>query len=537
MNPPLRSAEDRGRAARRRSPTARSTRSPPTTPRTPWRRRRPSSTRRRPGTIGLETALAAVLTAPGRDRRAHAGARDRRAVDQPARILGAGDHGGPIEPGRPANLVVFDPSAEWAVEPPVRVEEPELRVPGPRAAGPGRAHGVPRGARRRRREGATVTAGPAALLVLEDGSAFRGTAFGAAGEGFGEAVFNTGMSGYQEVLTDPSYAGQVVTMTAPHRATTGRTPRIRSPVACRCRGSSCARSRAAPRSWRADRFAGRRARARRRRRASRASTPGASRCASAIAGAMRCGVSTVDLDAGSLLERVRSQPPDGGRRPGEGRELGRALRGAATSWDRRATSAGRVYRVAAYDFGIKRNILRRLAAARDRGDRGAGHDAGRRGALGRVRRRVPVERSRRPRRDDVRDRRRPRAARDGAGVRHLPRPPAARPRARRATFKLPFGHRGANQPCRTCATGRVEITSQNHGFAVDPTGGARRDVARTDVRARRAHPLEPERRRRRGPALPRRPGVQRAVPPRGRRRAARRALPVRRVPRADGGRA
>ena len=60
-----------------------------------------------------------------------------------------------------------------------------------------------------------------ALLVLEDGSAFRGKAFGATGETFGEAVFNTAMSGYQEVLTDPSYAGQIVTMTAPHQGNYG----------------------------------------------------------------------------------------------------------------------------------------------------------------------------------------------------------------------------------------------------------------------------------------------------------------------------
>ena len=60
-----------------------------------------------------------------------------------------------------------------------------------------------------------MSAGPPALLALEDGSTFRGSGFGAEGESFGEAVFNTGMAGYQEVLTDPSYAGQIVTMTAP----------------------------------------------------------------------------------------------------------------------------------------------------------------------------------------------------------------------------------------------------------------------------------------------------------------------------------
>ena len=59
------------------------------------------------------------------------------------------------------------------------------------------------------------------MLVLEDGSAFHGTAFGAEGESFGEAVFNTGMSGYQEVLTDPSYAGQIVVMTSPHQGNYG----------------------------------------------------------------------------------------------------------------------------------------------------------------------------------------------------------------------------------------------------------------------------------------------------------------------------
>ena len=66
-----------------------------------------------------------------------------------------------------------------------------------------------------------MNGGPAAVLVLEDGSAFRGTGFGATGEGFGEAVFNTAMSGYQEVLTDPSYAGQVVAMTAPEQGNYG----------------------------------------------------------------------------------------------------------------------------------------------------------------------------------------------------------------------------------------------------------------------------------------------------------------------------
>ena len=64
-------------------------------------------------------------------------------------------------------------------------------------------------------------AGPPAILVLEDGTTFRGTAFGADGETFGEMVFNTGMTGYQETLTDPSYCRQIVAMTAPHIGNTG----------------------------------------------------------------------------------------------------------------------------------------------------------------------------------------------------------------------------------------------------------------------------------------------------------------------------
>jgi len=65
------------------------------------------------------------------------------------------------------------------------------------------------------------TARPPALLVLEDGTTFRGTGYGADGETFGEAVFNTGMTGYQETLTDPSYCRQIVAMTAPHIGNTG----------------------------------------------------------------------------------------------------------------------------------------------------------------------------------------------------------------------------------------------------------------------------------------------------------------------------
>src|SRR5204862_1200888 len=80
---------------------------------------------------------------------------------------------------------------------------------------PGPAHGAGCQARM------LTDPGPPALLVLEDGTAFAGTGFGAAGEAFGEAVFATGMTGYQETLTDPSYCRQIITMTSPHIGNTG----------------------------------------------------------------------------------------------------------------------------------------------------------------------------------------------------------------------------------------------------------------------------------------------------------------------------
>src|SRR5450631_3507456 len=69
--------------------------------------------------------------------------------------------------------------------------------------------------------GPASDSGPPALLVLEDGTTFRGAVYGAGGESFGEAVFNTAMTGYQETLTDPSYCRQIVAMTAPHIGNTG----------------------------------------------------------------------------------------------------------------------------------------------------------------------------------------------------------------------------------------------------------------------------------------------------------------------------
>ncbi len=281
-----------------------------------------------------------------------------------------------------------------------------------------------------------MTAGPAALLVLEDGSAFRGTAFGSTGEGFGEAVFNTGMSGYQEVLTDPSYAGQVVAMTAPHQGNYGTNDQ--DPESGRVHVSGFVVREVARRAsnWRATGSL-----ADELERAGVVGLEGVDTRRLTLRlrdrGAMRCGLSTDDLDAGSLLERVRSQPPMQGADLAKGVSsdepyAARDLVGPASD------DLGPVYRVAAYDFGLKRNILRRLAAAgieatvvpattpaaevRSGGydgvflSNGPGDPAATTYGI-----------------DACRE-----AARDDAGLRHLPGAPAPRPRARWAHLQAPL---------------------------------------------------------------------------------------------------
>ncbi|HEX9122459.1 MAG TPA: glutamine-hydrolyzing carbamoyl-phosphate synthase small subunit [Actinomycetota bacterium] len=305
-----------------------------------------------------------------------------------------------------------------------------------------------------------------ALLALEDGSVFRGRAFGATGESFGEAVFNTAMSGYQEVLTDPSYAGQIVAMTSPHQGNYGTNDL--DPESGRVRVAGLAVREASRRasSWRAER------------------TLAEELSASGVVGiegidtrrltlrlrergAMRCGVSTEDLEPASLVERVRSIPGM------EGADLARTVTTgepfeAAELVGPASTLAGKVFRVAAYDFGMKRTILRLLAAA--------GCE-------------ITVLPAQTPASDVLG------GGFDGVFLSNGPGDPAATRYGIEAaqallgevpvfgiclghqllglalggrTYKMKFGHRGANQPVKDLRTGRVEITSHNHGFAVDP---------------------------------------------------------------------
>ena len=310
-----------------------------------------------------------------------------------------------------------------------------------------------------------------ALLVLEDGTAFRGTGFGAPGETFGEAVFNTAMAGYQEVLTDPSYLGQIVTFTAPHIGNYGVNPSDAESDAIRVAGLVVREPSRRASSWRStgtltEHLAD----------AGVVGIGGVDTRRLTLrvrdAGAMGCAVSTVDLDPGSLVERVRAHPGMEGADLAAAASCTEAYEAAAVVGPvERANGSrvGRVFRVAAYDFGIKRNILRQL------------HANGCETTVFPARTAAAEVLS---------------GGFDGVFLSNGPGDPAATgygiDAARTfldagvptfgiclghqllalalggATYKMKFGHRGVNQPVKDLDTGRIEISSHNHGFAVDP---------------------------------------------------------------------
>ena len=316
-----------------------------------------------------------------------------------------------------------------------------------------------------------------ALLALEDGTWFEGRSLGARGETFGEAVFNTGMSGYQEVLTDPSYARQIVVMTAPQQGNYGVNRDDAESRAIRAAGFVVREAARRPSSWRSE-----------------ASLDEylASEGVVAIedldtraltlhirdAGAMRAAISTEDLDPVSLASRAALAEEMSGADLArtvsvQGPYDASALVGAPVSRD------GQTFRVAALDWGLKMNSLRLLA--RSGADtvvfpaqtpaneilaggfdgvflsNGPGDPAATRYAVDTTRKllgRVPLF---------------------GICLGHQVLGLALGGR----TYKLKFGHRGSNQPVLDAETGRVEITSHNHGFAVAPdsfrTWGAAQD--------------------------------------------------------------
>jgi carbamoyl-phosphate synthase small subunit len=307
-----------------------------------------------------------------------------------------------------------------------------------------------------------------ALLVLEDGSSFIGTSFGAGGETFGEAVFNTGMSGYQEVLTDPSYAAQIVTMTSPQIGNYGVNEDDPESGRVQVAGFVVREASRRASSWRAGSTIGRLLEEQgvvgiegvdTRRLTVRIRTQGA----------MRAAISTVDLDPASLTARVRDMPGMAGADLAQSVSAETSYR-AADLVGAPSPELGRVFRVGAYDFGMKRNSLRLLA---DTGmdctvfpaatpaetvlaegfdgvflSNGPGDPSATRYGVAAAQAllgRVPLF---------------------GICLGHQLLALALGGR----TYKMRFGHRGVNQPVKDVRTGRVEITTHNHGFAVDPDG-------------------------------------------------------------------
>ena len=317
-----------------------------------------------------------------------------------------------------------------------------------------------------------------AILALEDGTWYRGVSAGAQGEARGEVVFNTSMTGYQEVLTDPSYAGQIVTMTAPQIGNYGVAPGDAESQAPRVAGFVMREASPVASNWRAEGTL----RDYLIRHNIVAIADIDTRALTRVlrsAGVMRGVIATGQVDPAELVEKARAIPKMEGADlvrgvtcdlPFEWRELAHA-----GDIDHREfgippeARARRRLRVAAYDFGVKYNILRRLDAY--------GCDVHVFPATAPAQELMKIE----P---------------DGIFLSNGPGDPAALPYAidnvrelvttdvpmfgiclghqilglavGGQTFKLKFGHRGANHPVKELHSGKVEITSQNHGFAVDP---------------------------------------------------------------------
>ena len=313
-----------------------------------------------------------------------------------------------------------------------------------------------------------------ALIALEDGTVYRGRSFTGPVDTTGEVVFNTSMSGYQEILTDPSYCGQIVTMTYPLIGSYGVNAGDVESGRIQVRALLVKEYQGFPSNWRSEKSLADYLKD--------AGVPGIEGVDTRaltrrirMAGAMRAAISTEDLDPDSLVEKARRSPSM------EGLDLVREVTCAAAYLFRDGLAvplegpledftwpgdAG-AWRVVAVDYGIKTNILRSLE---------------KRNCTVLV---VPA---------DVSSETIERLSPHGLFLSNGPGDPAAVTYAvdtirqqvgRRPafgiclghqllalalggrTFKLKFGHRGGNQPVKDLATGKVEITSQNHGFCVD----------------------------------------------------------------------
>jgi carbamoyl-phosphate synthase small subunit len=323
-----------------------------------------------------------------------------------------------------------------------------------------------------------------AVLALEDGTVLRGKSFGARGERSGEVVFNTSLQGYQEILTDPSYRGQIVCMTYPLIGNYGISPEDDESgrpwveafvVREACRVPSSHRSVETLGAY-----------------LERTGVVGIEGIDTRLLtrrlrehGALRGIVSTEEKSADTLVDRARAIPSM------EGLDLVKYVtRKSAEPWveghvsafasDRR-TPKGPAFHVVALDFGAKRNILRNLV------------DCGFRVTVVPANVTAAEVLARKP---------------DGVFLSNGPGDPAAVTYAAECvrgllgkvpvfgiclghqilahafggkTYKLKFGHHGGNHPVKDLATGKVEVTAQNHGFAAHPSLFERGDVEQTHV--------------------------------------------------------
>ncbi|MFT8394905.1 glutamine-hydrolyzing carbamoyl-phosphate synthase small subunit [Propionibacterium sp.] len=302
-----------------------------------------------------------------------------------------------------------------------------------------------------------------AILILEDGRTFRGRAFGAVGETFGEAVFATGMTGYQETLTDPSYYGQVVIATAPHIGNTGWNDEDDESSRIWVSGYVVRDPSRIASNWRSRRSLDDELEAQHIVGISHIDTRELTRHLREL-GVMRVGISSLDDDPEKLLAKVLATPT----------MTGANLVGHVTTDHAVVVPAigEKLFTVAAIDLGIKSMTPHRMAE---------------RGMEVHV---LPADASW----ADVQA-----TGADGLFFSNGPGDPATVTTAvdltRKAlaeklpvfgiclgnqvfgqalglgTYKLKYGHRGINQPVLDRTTGKVAITAQNHGFAVDASAG------------------------------------------------------------------
>jgi carbamoyl-phosphate synthase small subunit len=324
-----------------------------------------------------------------------------------------------------------------------------------------------------------------AILALEDGTVFEGRAFGASAERTGEVVFNTSITGYQEIFTDPSYAGQIVILTYPQIGNYGTTPDDSEAARPYIEGLVVREFSSISSNWRSREHAGEFlgshnipviAEVDTRRLVRHLRTRGV----------MRGALSGAGGDPRELVEKARSSPSMAGlelatRVSTKQRYTWTAPVEACSPADRVGAPAEPRFNVVAYDYGIKRNILRRLVHV---------------GCRVTV---VPADTTA----EDVLA-----LAPDGVFLSNGPGDPeplrfqAAQVRSLLGkvpvfgiclghqvlglalggkTYKLKFGHRGANHPVINKVTNKVEITSHNHGFAVDPDSLKSSEVELTHI--------------------------------------------------------